>query len=552
MEKVWLKSYEQDVPTEIDINEYSSITDLFEKTCQKYANSTAFINMKTKMSYQRLDKLSLQFAGYLMQTGLPPGSRIAIMLPNTLQYPIALFGALRAGFVVVNTNPLYTAEELAYQLNNSGAQVIIVLEHFAKTLHMALPKLPLLKHIVITKLGDIFSFPKRILVNLVIKYIKKMIPPYHIPQALFLNTALKRGKRYPADQLPKQNHQSLAFLQYTGGTTGVSKAAMLTHGNIIANIIQAGAWIAPLAKPNTETIITALPLYHIFSLTANCFTFLKLGATNILITNPRDISSFISEIRHTQFTAITGVNTLFNALLNHSQFSTVDFSKLKLTLSGGMALQKSIAERWQKQTGAPILEAYGLTETSPALTMNPILQKQYNGSIGLPISSTDVSIRDNLGIEQPLNQPGELCVKGPQVMKGYWQREDETELVFWPDGFLRTGDIVMMNDAGYLFLLDRKKDMILVSGFNVYPNEIEQIISQHPGVQEVGVIGIKDESANEKVKACIVKRDQNLTAEDIIAHCRVHLTAYKIPKIVQFYTDLPKNNVGKVLRRELR
>lgn len=551
MEKIWLKSYEKGVPAEVNINEYSSITDLFEKACKKYANSAAFINLGTQITFQKLDQLSLQFAGFLLQSGLPSGSRIAIMLPNTLQYPITLFGALRAGFVVVNTNPLYTAEELAYQINNSGAQIIVVLENFAKTVELALPKMPLLKHIIVTKLGDVFPFPKRLLVDFAVKYIKKMIPAYNLPQALKFTDVLKRGANNLPTQLPKQTHQSLAFLQYTGGTTGISKGAMLTHGNIIANIIQASTWVAPITKLNQEIIITALPLYHIFSLTANCLTFLMWGSTNILITNPREIDSFIAQIKNVKFTTMTGVNTLFNALLNHPDFAKVNFSKLKLTLSGGMALQKSVAERWQKLTGAPILEAYGLTETSPGISINPISLKQYNGSIGLPLPSTEISIRDDSGVEQPINQPGELCVKGPQVMSGYWQRDDETELVFYPDGFLKTGDIAMMNSDGFLFLLDRKKDMILVSGFNVYPNEIEQIITQLPGVQEVGVIGVKNGSANEKVKACIVKRDPQITEADVITHCKKYLTAYKIPKIVEFYAELPKNNVGKVLRRKL-
>ncbi len=551
MDKLWLKHYDQGVPHDININDYSSLTELFIESCQKYKNHIAYSNMGCTLTYDALDQLSSQFASYLQQLGLKKGARVAIMMPNLLQYPIALFAILRAGYIVVNTNPLYTTDELIHQMNDSGSEVILVMANFAKTVQNALPKMPALKHVIITELGDVFPFIKRILVNAVVKYIKKIVPPYHIPQAVTFNEALKIGKQSCFEPVAL-HHDDIAFIQYTGGTTGIAKGAMLTHGNMIANILQASSWIAPLNVGCDDIIVTALPLYHIFSLTANCLTFFKAGAKNILITNPRDLPQFIDQIKNTQFTALTGVNTLFNALLHHSKFSEIDFSKIKLSLSGGMALQKSVSKLWQEKTKSPILEAYGLTETSPAVTINPMSLKEYNGSIGLPLPSTNISIRDESGNEVSSGTKGELCVKGPQVMAGYWQRQDETDLVFWPDGYLRTGDVARFDEQGFIYLVDRIKDMILVSGFNVYPNEVEQVISQMPGVLEVGVIGVRDEDSSEKVKACIVKRDPTLTASDVIAYSREHLTAYKIPKIVEFYPELPKTNVGKILRRALK
>jgi long-chain acyl-CoA synthetase len=552
VDKLWLKHYQENVPYEIDINTYASLAHLFDEACRKHnSNSTAYVNMGSELSYGELNELCLQFAVYLQQLGLKKGARVAIMMPNILQYPIALFGILRAGFIVINTNPLYTCDELVHQLNDSGAEAIVVLENFAKTLEKALPRLPILKHIVITQLGDCFPFVKRVIVNAVVKHIKKMIPSFSIPQAVNFNHALQQGKGKKLQPV-ELTHSDIALLQYTGGTTGVSKGAILTHGNMVANVLQATAWISPLSLNSNDIIVTALPLYHIFSLTANCLTFFNAGAKNLLITNPRDLNSFIKDIKNSKFTAITGVNTLFNVLLNHPKFSEIDFSKLKLALSGGMALQKSVALKWREVTKSPVLEAYGLTETSPAVTINPMYLKEYTGSIGLPVPSTDISIRDDDGNELPLGETGELCVKGPQVTPGYWQRTQDTDDIFWSDGFLRTGDIARIDDQGFIYLVDRKKDMILISGFNVYPNEVEQVISLLPGVLEVGVVGVKEEDSVEQVKACIVKRDPSLTSEQVISHCREHLTAYKVPKIIEFRNELPKTNVGKILRRALK
>ncbi|MDI9818901.1 MULTISPECIES: AMP-binding protein [unclassified Legionella] len=550
MDKVWFEHYQKSVPHSINADEYSSVVDLFEKSCSKHAPQIAYSNLGSNLTYEELDKKSRQFAIYLQQLGLKKGARVAIMMPNLLQYPVALFGILRAGCIVVNTNPLYTSDEVIHQMNDCEAEVIIVLANFAKTVEKALPHTGI-KHVVITQVGDLFPAIKKFIVNTVVKHVKKMVPAYHIPHAIGFNEALSQGEHGKLEPL-HLDHQSIAFLQYTGGTTGVAKGAILTHGNMIANVLQASSWIAPLGVDKQDIIVTALPLYHIFSLTANCLTFIMAGAKNILITNPRDIPHFIDEIKKSQFTAITGVNTLFNALLNHPKFDEIDFSKLKLALSGGMALQKSVALKWRERTGTRVLEAYGLTETSPAVTINPMYMEEYNGSIGLPLPSTDISIRDDDGHEVPTGTAGELCVKGPQVMAGYWQRPDETALVFTPDGFLKTGDIARVDEKGFVYLVDRKKDMIDVSGFNVYPNEVEQVISMHPSVLEVGVVGIVDEESGERVKACIVKRDPDLTAEEIISHCREHLTAYKIPKVVEFYTELPKTNVGKILRRALK
>jgi len=550
VDKIWLSHYQKGVPHDINPNELSSLVDLFDKTCQAHAHKPAFINMGTALSYQQLHDDSTAFAAYLQSLGLKPGARIALMMPNMLQYPVALFGILKAGMIVVNTNPLYTPDELTHQLNDSGADMILVLANFAKTLEKALPNIHV-KHILVTQLGDRFPMVKRTIVNFVVKYIKKMVPSFNIPQALAFNTALAKGRQLQFNPVPV-THDNIAFLQYTGGTTGVAKGAILTHGNMVSNVSQAYDWIRALDFTEKDVIITALPLYHIFSLTANLLTFIRSGATNILITNPRDIGQFIEIIKNTKFSAITGVNTLFNALLNHPKFTEIDFSHLKLALSGGMALQKSVAMKWHTITKSRILEAYGLTETSPAVTMNPMYLESYNGSIGLPLPSTDIAIRDEDNNDVPLGESGELCVKGPQVMKEYWHKPEETALVFSPDGYLKTGDIARVDEKGFVYLVDRKKDMIVVSGFNVYPNEVEQVIGMHPGVLEVGVVGVNDDTTGEKVKACIVKRDPALTQEQIIAHCKEHLTAYKVPKIIEFFDDLPKTNVGKILRRALR
>lgn len=550
MDKIWLKYYQKGVQHTIDPDSYDSLVALFEEVCQRYAHQVAYINFGSTLTYGQLDKASLAFARYLQQLGLKPGARVALMMPNILQYPVALFGVLRAGLVVVNTNPLYKAHELSHQLNNSGAEAIVVMANFALTVEKALPSTNV-KHVIITELGDMFSPIKRWIMNAVNKYIKKGVPPYQIPNTLSWRKALQLGGKGALKPV-KLHSESLAFLQYTGGTNGVPKGAALTHRNMIANILQASAWITPLQVGTKDLIVTALPLYHIFSLTANCLVFLKAGARNLLITNPRDTRFFVRTIKKIQFTALTGVNTLFNALLHHPDFHRIDFSKLKLTLSGGMALQKSVALKWGQLTKTRILEAYGLTEASPAVSINPLYVEDYNGSIGLPLPSTEVSIRNDAEQEVPFGEAGELCVRGPQVMSEYWQAPEETRLVFTEDGFLKTGDIVKMDEEGFIYIVDRKKDMIDVSGFNVYPNEIEQVIAQHPGVFEVGVIGVTDKNGAERVKACIVKRDPMLTADSIIAYCKEHLTAYKVPKLIEFYKELPKTNVGKILRRALK
>jgi long-chain acyl-CoA synthetase len=551
VDKVWLNSYPDGVPAEIDVDEFSSIGALFERSVAAFGPKPAYINMGKAISYSELDQLSRSFAAYLQQVlRLPRGTRLALMMPNVLQYPIALFGALRAGYVVVNCNPLYTARELEHQLRDSGAEAIVIVENFAHVLEHAIAKTSV-KHVMVTALGDMLDFPKRPLVNLVVKHVKKLVPAWDIPQAVSFRDVLARGAAETFEPVAV-GHEDVAFLQYTGGTTGVSKGAMLTHRNIIANLQQAHAWIAPAVRSGEELIVTALPLYHIFALLANCLTFVKIGATNLLITNPRDIPGFVKELGKYPFTVITGVNTLFNALLNNPDFSKLDFSKLKVTLGGGMAVQQSVAEKWKQVTGVPLLEAYGLTETSPAATINPLNLHAYNGSIGLPIPSTEVAIRNPEGRDVPLGQSGELCVRGPQVMKGYWNRPEETEQVMMRDGFLRTGDIAVMDEKGFVRIVDRQKDMILVSGFNVYPNEVEAIVAMHPGVLEVAAVGVSDERSGEAVKIFVVRKDPALTAEALIAHCRENLTGYKVPHRVEFRDELPKTNVGKILRRALR
>jgi long-chain acyl-CoA synthetase len=551
VDKRWFEQYPKEVPHEIDSSRYLSLVSLFQESCAEHAERKAYTNMGSSITYAQLDTLTRNFAAYLQSLDLTPGARVAIMMPNLLQYPVALFSILRAGYVVVNTNPLYTADEVRHQMSDSGAEVIIVLTNFAKTIEKSLASIKTVKYIVLTELGDLFSPIKRFAINLFVRRVKKLVPPFHLPQAIPFNEALSQGKHAKLHPV-SLNHDSVAFLQYTGGTTGVAKGAVLTHGNLVANVLQAYVWIAPLGVNEEDIIVTALPLYHIFSLTANCLTFLKIGANNILITNPRDVDRFINEIKKTGFTAFTGVNTLYNMLLNHPRFKEINFKKLKLALSGGMALQKSVAQRWIDKTQSKILEAYGLTETSPAATMNPMYLDGYNASIGLPLPSTDVSIRDDEGNEVPIGTSGELSIKGPQVMKAYWNKPEETKLAFTEDGFFKTGDIARMDEEGYIYLVDRKKDMIVVSGFNVYPNEVEQIVSLHAGVLEVGIIGIPDEESGERVKACIVKKDPTLTSEQIIAHCREHLAAYKVPKVVEFFNELPKTNVGKIMRRALK
>jgi len=551
MDPIWLDSYPPDVPREIDPDKYRSIGEMFSESAARYADYPAFASMGKSYSYAEIDRLSRAFAAYLQgELGLARGDRVAIMMPNIIQYPIAMLGILRAGYTVVNCNPLYTPRELGGQLADSGAKAILIVENFAHTLEQVLDRTDV-EHVIITRLGDMLDFPKANIVNLVVKRVKKMVPKWNIPGALrfkeTLSTGAKRSYR-PVDVGP----DDLAFLQYTGGTTGIPKGAMLTHRNMIANLEQAHAWIKPHVREGQEVIVTALPLYHIFALLANCLTFMKIGAKNILITNPRDIPAFVKELDKEPFTALTGVNTLFNALLHNEDFRKLDFSSLKLTLGGGMAVQKSVAHEWKEVTGKPLVEAYGLTETSPAATINPLDIEEYTGAIGLPISSTEISIRTPDGEEVRVGEPGELCIRGPQVMPGYWQRPDETALVFTGDGFLRTGDMAKIDDKGFIYIIDRTKDMINVSGFNVYPNEIESVIASHPGVVEAGVVGLPDAQSGETVKAVIVKKDPDLSEDDIIAFCREQMTPYKVPRQIEFRDELPKSVVGKILRRELR
>ncbi len=550
MEKIWLKSYPPGVPAEISIDHLPSLVVLFEEACRKYADKMAYVSMGREMTYGELDRLSRDFAGWLQSLGFKKGDRVALMMPNLLQYPVALFGTLRAGCVVVNCNPLYTPRELEHQLKDSGAKAIVIVENFANTLEQVVAKTDV-KHIVVTPMGEMLGTAKGMLVNFVVRHVKKLVPAWSLPTSINFTSALASGRRHGMDPV-SLCHEDIAFLQYTGGTTGVSKGAMLTHANITSNVMQAYSWIKPAVKEGEEFIITALPLYHIFALTANCLTFLMIGARNLLIANPRDIPGFIKDWSKYPITVVTGVNTLFNALLNHPDFAKLDFSTMKVTLGGGMAVQGPVADRWVKVTGTPLLQAYGLTETSPAATINPLNMKQFNGSIGLPISSTEVSIRDDSGKEVTLGQVGEICVRGPQVMSGYWQRADETANVMFADGFLHTGDMGYVDPQGYVFLVDRKKDMILVSGFNVYPNEVEEVVAMHDGVAEAAAIGVADAGSGEAVKIFVVRKDPNLTADELIEHCRKHLTAYKVPKHVEFRADLPRTNVGKILRRALK
>ena len=551
IERPWLASYPANVPADINVDEFPSIVSVLETACARYADNPAFTNFGKTLTYAEVDRLSTQFANYLLhELKLKKGDRVALMMPNVLQYPIAIFGVLRAGLTVVNTNPMYTARELRHQLADSGASAIVVLELFAHTVAEVLADTPI-KQVITTCVGDMLGFPKGPIVNFMLRHVKKAIPEYKIPGAVAFNQALALGGRH---QLPTIDlrPQDIAFLQYTGGTTGVAKGAMLTHRNLVANMLQASAWIGKNAQPGKEVMITALPLYHIFALTANCLVFMNLGGLNYLITNPRDMTGFVKELKRSKFTAITGVNTLFNGLLNTPGFDQIDFSNLHLTLGGGMAVQRAVAERWKKVTGVTLVEAYGLTETSPACCMNPLDLAEYNGAIGLPIPSTLCCIKDEEGNILPQGEVGELCAKGPQVMAGYWQRQEETDKVIDRDGWLHTGDMARMDEKGFFTIVDRKKDMILVSGFNVYPNEIEDVLATMPGILEVAAVGVPDERSGEAVKVVIVRKDPALTAEQVKAFCKDNLTGYKQPRLVEFRTELPKSNVGKILRRELR
>lgn len=551
MEKIWLNSYPAGVPTEIDVDAYASLIDVFDECVRLYGQRTAYLCMGTGISYAQLDRLSRDFSAYLQGVlGLKKGDRVALMMPNILQYPVCLFGALRAGCTVVNCNPLYTPRELEHQLSDAGVVAIVVLENFAHVLQKVIVGTQM-KHVLTTQPGDLLGTFKGGMVNFVVRHIKKMVPAWSMANAESLPAALRRGAGQRRENVPL-GHDDIAFLQYTGGTTGVAKGAMLTQRNMVANLLQAKAWIQPGLGSEPQLIITALPLYHVFALTANCLTFMALGATNVLITDPRDIPGFIKVLAKYKFTALTGVNTLFNALLNHADFARLDFSHLQIALGGGMAVQRVVAERWKQVTGKTLIEAYGLTETSPAVAINPIDLAGFNGAIGLPLPSTDIAIRDEAGHDVPLGDSGELCVSGPQVMAGYWQRPEETAKVMMADGFLRTGDMATMDIKGFLRIVDRKKDLIDVSGFKVYPNEVEDVIAMHPGVLEVAVIGVPDERSGEAVKAFVVKRDAALTAHDLIAHCRKSLVAYKVPRQIEFRGELPKSNVGKILRRALK
>ena len=551
MERIWLEHYPPGVPADISdqVAACASLVDMFEESCARHAGNTAYLSMGVSMTYAQTLEKARAFAAWLQAQGVSRGDRVALMMPNLLQYPVCLFGTLMAGAVVVNTNPLYTAHELHHQLSDSGAATVVVAENFAHTLQAALDGTQV-RRVVVTAMGDLLGFPRGLLTNLVVRHVRRLVPSWNIPGTIRLNDALAQGARL-AYVRPALSHDDLAALQYTGGTTGVAKGAMLSHGNLVANVCQAHAWVGPFCQGDRECIVTALPLYHIFALTANCLTFMRLGASNLLIVDPRDIHSFVKELGKTRFTVLTGVNTLFNGLLNNADFNRLDFRALSLTLGGGMAVQEAVSKRWLQLTGKPIAQAYGLTETSPAVTINPLDKVDFNGSIGLPVPSTDVSVRmDNHPVA--LGEPGEICIKGPQVMVGYWQRPDETAQTFDADGWLMTGDIGTMNEQGYVFLLDRKKDMILVSGFNVYPNEVEAAAMEHPGIRDAAAIGVPSQTSGEDVKLYVIRKDPTLTEAEVIAHCRTLLTGYKVPKFVEFRDELPRSNVGKILRKDLR
>ena len=557
MNQPWLAHYPKGVPPEIDLQRAKPVGQMMVDACTRFATQTAYLSLGHSISYGDLLTQSESFASWLHRAGLKKGDRVALMMPNLIQYPIALMGALRAGCVVVNCNPLYTPRELHFQLKDSGAKAIVIVENFAHTLQKA-KEGTAVEQVIVTPFGEMLPQPKRTLVNFVVRRVKKLVPAWSLPGSISLRKALNLGfhdAKAKAQALAAGASLTLddpAFLQYTGGTTGTSKGAILTHRNMSANVLQAMAWIEPEIKPSEELIVTALPLYHIFALTANCMTFMMFGARNLLIANPRDIPGFVKEWAKHPVTVFTGVNTLFNALLNNPEFCKLDHSKLRLNLGGGMAVQKPVAERWQAVTGSPLTQAYGLTETSPAATINPLTAKEFNGSIGLPISSTRVEIRNDEGQSLPHGQVGEICIAGPQVTPGYWNQPEETAKIFTPDGFFKTGDMGYMDESGFVFIVDRKKDMILVSGFNVYPNEIEEVVAEHPGVQEVAAVGVPDTQTGEAVKIFIVRKDPTLTEGSVLAHCRERLTNYKVPRQVEFRTELPKTNVGKILRRALR
>ncbi len=551
VDRIWLKQYPEGIPPDVNVEAYASLKEILEASCSRFAGLPAYGNMGVSITYRELDEMSRAFGAYLQKVaGLKRGDRVAIMMPNLLQYPIALFGALRAGMTVVNTNPLYTARELEHQLKDSGASAIVVLENFAATLQQVLARTSV-RTVVTTQIGDLFPAPKRLLVNFVVKHVKKMVPPWNIAATVAFRDALAAGRKQALEDVPL-TREDIAFLQYTGGTTGVAKGAMLTHGNMVANLQQTAAWIARDLREGKETGVIPLPLYHVLALTVN-LVLMKIGAHIVLVTNPRDIPAFVKTLKHTPFTVLLGVNTLYNALLNAPGFGEVPLKQVRVCAAGGMAVQRAVAERWKAATGVPIVEGYGLTETSPIAICNPLSIKDWSGNIGVPIPNTEAAILDDDGRMLPFGEVGEICIRGPQVMRGYWNRPDETAKVFTADGWFRTGDMGFMDATGWVKITDRKKDMIIVSGFKVFPNEIEDVVMLHPGVLEVAAVGVPDEKSGEAVKIFVVRKDPALTESDLLAHCRQHLTGYKVPKLVEFRTEpLPKTNIGKILRRELR
>ncbi|MES2115122.1 MAG: long-chain fatty acid--CoA ligase [Pseudomonadota bacterium] len=550
MEKIWLKSYPEGVPAEIDITQYRSVTHILEEAFRKYSDRNAYVCMDKFLTYGELDRLSARMGAWLQSKGLQQGARVAIMLPNVLQYPVAMAAILRAGYTVVNVNPLYTPRELQHQLNDSGAEAIVVLENFATTVQQVLANTKV-KHVIVGSMGDLLGGLKGMLVNLVVRKVKKMVPAYSLPTAVSFKQVLAEGARLTLKPV-KQGHDDIAFLQYTGGTTGVSKGAVLLHRNVVANVLQNEAWLQLPPQKDQLVFVCALPLYHIYSLTISAFMGMRLGGMNLLIPNPRDIPGFVKELAKYKVAVFPAVNTLYNALLNNADFAKLDFSTYKICNGGGMAVQQAVADRWLKLTGTPIIEGYGMSETSPVATANRVDIKEFTGTIGLPIPSTEVLILDDDGQPLPFGQPGEIAIRGPQVMAGYWQRDDETAKSMTPDGFFKTGDVGIMDERGYTRIVDRKKDMILVSGFNVYPNEIEGVVAAHPGVLEVACIGVPDKNSGEAVKLFVVRKDPNLTADQLQDYCKHELTAYKKPKYIEFRDELPKTNVGKILRRQLR
>jgi len=550
MKKIWLQSYPEGVPETIDPDAIPSLKALLEDACSEYRDLPAFTNMGHTLSFGEVDQCSRYLASCLQRHGFVKGDRVAVMMPNVLQYPVAVHAILRAGLTVVNVNPLYTPRELEHQLRDSGARAIIILENFCHVLAQVVEKTDVDK-VITTRIGDMFPWPKRVITNLVVKYVRKMVPAWRIDGHVPWSRAIAEGKWQPLEEV-EVGPEDLAFLQYTGGTTGRAKGAMLTHRNMVANVLQSSGWMRGSITPGRDTVITALPLYHIFSLTVNMLLFMRIGGHNVLITNPRDRPGFVRELTRYRFSMITGVNTLFNGLMNSPGFERIDFSHLRVTVGGGMAVQRAVAERWQEKTGCVLLQGYGLTETSPSASMVELSATQFDGSIGLPLPSTEFSIRDDDGNELPIGEAGEICIRGPQVMRGYWNRPEETAAVMLEGGWFRSGDIGRMDDSGRTTIEDRKKDMILVSGFNVYPNEIEDVVQRHAGVLECAAVAKPDEHSGEVVKLFIVRKDPTLSAEDVIAHCRTELTNYKVPREVEFRDELPKTNVGKILRRQLR